>query len=135
VRPEAARQLFTVDVDAGDARVVAAHAAAVCQLLSVHVSRLVGDLGMRTLFARSLALSQAAFPCLKKAAATPAENPYDLLRRCLEVESATTAVGAAVHVFETFTALLERFIGAGLVANLLHEVWPAIFESDTKETK
>jgi hypothetical protein len=33
----------------------------------------------------------------------------------------------AIHVFQTFIQLLERFIGTALVTSLLHEVWPTFF--------
>lgn len=84
---------------------------------------------MRTLFARSLSLAGAAYPCLRTSP-SPTESPEELLRRCLEHESPDAALEPAVHVFLTFIQLLERFIGAGLVASLLHEVWPTSFPAD-----
>lgn len=134
VRSEAARHLFTA-IDGGDAKTIAGHVASICQLLCDHVSRLVGDIGTRTLFLRSLVLGSVAFPGLKNAVPTTSEQPYDGLRRWLESAAPATATATGIHVFETFIELLERFIGVGLVANLLHDVWPAIFDLDTKETK
>lgn len=125
--------LFTPET-APDAKAVAAHAASVCELLAVHVSRLVGELGMRTLFARSLALASKSFPCFELST-TAGKDPFEVLRTGLEAEAAERAIAAASHVFETFVELLERFIGGGLVASLLHEVWPGIFEPIPQEAK
>ncbi len=113
--------------DVTNASAIAAHAEAVCQLLAQHFSRLIGELGMRTLFTRSLALAGAAFPCLRTTKPSACDGPYESLRRCLEQEAPDAAMEVAVHVLQTFIRLVERFIGAGLVANLLHEVWPTIF--------
>ena len=139
VTPEvaaAARQLLSSASDVTNASPVAAHAEAVCQLLAQHFSRLIGELGMRTLFTRSLALAGAAFPCLRATKPTASDGPYESFRRCLEQEAPDAAMEAAVHVLQTFIQLVERFIGAGLVANLLHEVWPTIFPpASVKENK
>jgi len=136
VTPEnviAARRLLGSVSDDRDAKAIAAHARAVCQELARHLSRLVGELGVHTLFSRSLALAAPAFPCLKTAGPTAAETPYEALCRCLEGEPPDVALASAVHVLQTFIELLERFIGTGLVESLLHEVWPASFPG-VKET-
>ncbi len=131
-----ARQLVASAPDAGDAASIAAHAAAICALLSQHLARLVGELGTRTLFTRSLSLASSAFPCVKGASTSGIESPFEALRRCLEQEQPQAATDAALHVFLTFIQLLERFIGAGLVASLLHEVWPTMFiAAAVKETR
>lgn len=132
----AARHLLGAAPGERDARAIAAHAAAVCQLFSQHLSRLIGELGVHTLFGRSIALSGATFPCLRNAVPIGTEDPYQALLRCLELESPDSALELAVHVFQVFVLLLERFIGDGLVARLLHEVWPTIFsDALAKETK
>lgn len=134
-KTNAARRLFASGPDPLDAKVVAAHSVAVFDLLSTHLARLLGELGIRTLYARSLALSSATIPGLL--GPIPATtHPKESLRACLEHQAPDGALTAAVHVFMTFTALLERFIGSGLVESLLHEVWPGFFpatgERDTK---
>lgn len=122
----AAQRLFAAGPDSLDAKVIAAHSVAVFDLLSTHLARLIGELGIRTLYARSLALASATVPgLLDPVPATT--HPKDALRSCLELEAPDAALVVAVHVFTTFTALLERFIGTGLVASLLHEVWPEFF--------
>jgi hypothetical protein len=132
----AARRLLAPTPGPADARAFAAHATGAFELLAQHLSRLIGELGMRTLFSRSVALSGTAFPQLQTAIPAGTENPYEALQSTLEQESPEAALDAATHVFQTFVQLLERFIGAGLVASLLHEVWPTIFPAVAiKETK
>jgi hypothetical protein len=131
----AARALLAMGYDVHDATKVAAHAATVCRELSRHVGRLVGDLGVRAMSERSLYLAGASFPCLRSTAIDKLDGPYEALRVCLEREAPAVALPAAIHVLTTFIELLERFIGEGLVASLLHEVWPAVFPGVVKETK
>ncbi len=123
----AVRVLLSTGVDVGSSKAIAAHAASVSQLASAHLARLVGELGMRTMFERSIHLAGASHPCLRSK--TVKESPYEALRQCLEPEPPEVAMEAAVRALLTFTEMLERFIGKGLVASLLHEVWPAIFPS------
>ena len=130
----AAPTLISSGCDVGDSTKIAAHAAAVCHQLSKHVARLMGDLGMRALFERSLYLAGSSFECLRGTAIGQVEGPYEALRVCLEREAPDVALAAATHVLKTFIELLERFIGEALVANLLHEVWPTVFPMAVKET-
>lgn len=123
----AAKRLLAAAPDPTDSKTIAAHATFICQTLAQHVSRLVGDLGMLTLFARSLSLAGSAFPCVANARPTGRETPYESLRRCLAEQPPDAAMDCAVHVFQTFIQLLERFIGPTLVTSLLHEVWPTFF--------
>lgn len=131
----AVRALLATGVDVQSSKEIASHAASVCQLVSQHFARLIGELGMRAMFDRSIYLAGASAPCLRTA--TPkAHGPYEALRQCLEPEPPDVAMEAAVRALSTFIELLERFIGEGLVASLLHEVWPVIFPSAApKETK
>lgn len=131
----ATRTLLATGYDVADSTKIAAHAASVCHEVSTHVSRLVGDLGMRAMFERSLYLAGASFECLRKTAVDKVDGPYEALRVCLEAEAPDVALDAATHVLTTFIELLERFIGEGLVASLLHEVWPAVFPGVAKEKK
>lgn len=136
MRPELAGLVRQLLVGSGppESAAVAVGAARACQMLAQHVSRLVGELGVRTLFDRSIHLASTSFVCL--ATAGNAADGFEVVRVCLEQEDPTTAVEAATHVLVTFVGLLERFIGPTLVANLMHEVWPAIFPSAVvKETK
>lgn len=130
----AARTLLATGYDSTSSADIAAHAANVCRLLSAHTARLVGELGMRAMFERSVYLAGASVPCLRNLA-HKANGPYEALRYCLESEAPDVALEAAYRVLTTFIQLLERFIGERLVASLLHEVWPAIFPAAVKETK
>jgi hypothetical protein len=122
------------ECDTADASAVAAHTAATCARVAQYVGRLVGDLGVRTLFERSVYVAGATYPCFRTAA--KAATPFDTIRTCLEQQSAQAAMDGSVHVLSAFIGLLERFIGEGLVTSLLHEVWPAAFGTpNAKETK
>ena len=132
---DAARRLLASSDDAESSTAVAATAAMACRQISKHVSRLVGDLGMRAMFERSLYIAGSSFECLRTIEIDKHDGPYEALRVCLERESPEAALVAAQHVFTTFIELLERFIGERLVANLLHEVWPQVFPGLEKETK
>jgi len=131
----AARGLIATGYDVEDSTDIAAHAVAICRQVSKHVSRLVGDLGTRAMFERSLYLAGSSFECLRTTAIDKQDGPYEALRACLEREPPEVALPAAQHVLTTFIELLERFIGERLVASLLHEVWPAVFPGGVKETK
>jgi hypothetical protein len=131
----AARALLAMDCDVASSTEIAARAAAVCQQVSTHVARLVGDMGIRAMFDRSLYVAAASFTCLRTIPRDKADGPYEALRRCLEAEAPQDALAAAAHVLTTFIELLERFIGERLVANLLYEVWPTVFAAAVKETK
>lgn len=131
----AARVILATGYDVEDSTNIAAHAAAICREVSKHVSRLVGDLGMRAMFERSLYLAGSSFECLRSIAIDKQDGPYEGLRVCLEREAPDVALPAAQHVLTTFIELLERFIGERLVATLLHEVWPQVFPGLEKETK
>ena len=108
-----------------------------CERLTVHLSRLVGLNGIRTLFHRSVVLASAKFPWLVDAAGGkdgPGEDPFELLRERIAPQDPEVAVSAFVLVLTTFVGLLSRLIGEALVWRLLHEVWPTVFTDPTKVT-
>lgn len=125
--PTTVTTLLASGPDSHDSGAVAAHAASICEQLSQRLARLVGELGVRTLFARSLFVAGARFPMLRAFSTHAGREPFEALRQCLAPEPPDVAMAAAVHVFESYTELLVRLIGAGLVASLLNEVWPTIF--------
>lgn len=65
---------------------VAADAVQACEQLSQHLARIIGEIGVRTLLARSAALTSARFPWL--AGAIPrtasADSPWAALRVAME---------------------------------------------------
>jgi hypothetical protein len=134
---QAARRLLAHEAGEGSTSAqVAASAAQACQKLSHHLSRIVGDDGIRALLTRSLTLTKAEFPWLASAvSAPPGGSPWAQLHTCLEKQAPDVAIDASVSLVATFIGLLGKFIGEGLTLRLLHEVWPEIFPpSPPKET-
>lgn len=130
---EAARRILA---PAREGDPVAAHAADQFEQLAHRLARLVGDLGVRTLFERSLAVASAQHPWLASARASsarPTDHAWTLLREVLAAREPAVALDAAVILLATLVALLERLIGEPLVAHLLDDLWPATFGS-TKGT-
>ena len=122
-----ARQLVARETgEAPSSESVAAGAARACEKLSRRLAPLVGDAGSHSLFARSLTLARARFPWLEAVALTLPNASWTPLRVCFERQPVATAVEASVFLLATFIGLLEKFIGPGLTARLLREVWPDV---------
>lgn len=115
---------------------VAASVVRACEQLTSHLARLVGEIGSRTLVARSVFLTSARFPWLANtfSATASADEPWAALRAAMELQAPDTAREAFAGLLSTFIELLERLIGEGLVARLLMEVWPEVFSHTAKET-
>lgn len=121
---------------AGDSSThVAAGVVHACEQLTYHLARLVGEVGMRTLLARSVALTSARFPWLANTIpnTAPVDDPWASLRTALELQDPHAAGEAFVDLLSTFVELLGRLLGEGLAVRLLHEVWPEVFR-EVKET-
>jgi hypothetical protein len=123
----AARKL----VAAGSSTAVAADAVQACEQLSRHLARIIGEIGTRTLLARSAVLTSARFPWLAGAIPRTAASdaPWAALGAVLERQDPHTASEAFVVLLTTFVELLGRLIGDALVARLLHELWPELTSS------
>lgn len=122
---------------AGDSAArVAAEAVQACEQLSQHLARIVGEIGVRVLLARSATLTSARFPWLASATPTTvsADSPWAALRAAMESQDPHTASEAFADLLATFIELLGRLIGDALVARLLHELWPEVFSSPAKGT-
>ena len=117
---EAVRELLAREAGGDEARVVEG-AARACEKLSRHLSRVIGETGVRALFERSLVLLRAEHPWLADAAAPSSEPPWLRLRAGAPQAGAATT-RAAVSLATTFVALLGRLIGDELVLRLLAEV-------------
>ena len=131
----AARQLLASE--GGEGAAISDRVARACERLTVHLARLVGLSGIRTLFHRATVLSSAKYPWLVDASggkAEPSEDPFEALRARLEPQDEAAVLDAFVLVLSTFVGLLGRLIGEDLVWRLLHEVWPAVFPKAEKET-
>jgi hypothetical protein len=115
---------------------VAAGAVQVCEQLSHHLARLLGEIGTRTLLARSAALTSARFPWLASAIPKTAstDSPWTALRAAMQVQSPGTARDAFIDLLTTFIDLLGRLIGDALVDQVLRELWPDLFASPAKGT-
>lgn len=114
---------------------VAERAARVCERLTQHLARLVGEAGVNALIRRSMVLASSQFPWLSIPLADRAEiDACPALHAVLERQAPTVALEGFVGVFATLIGLLKRLIGDGLVDHLLAEVWPAIFPLAVEET-
>jgi hypothetical protein len=133
---QAARKLLVREGGGGkSSQEVAAGAAQAWKKMSQHLSRLVGEGGVRALFDRSLTLTCAQFPWLVSAAkAAPSDPPWNQLRTCLETQDPDVGIEASVVLVITFVRLLGKFIGEALAVRLFHEVWPEIAPTTPKET-
>jgi hypothetical protein len=139
IRPEeverAARNLLAAESGPGTSTEIAIRATQACEQLVRHLSRLLGGTGSRTLFVRGLHLASASFPWLARAEVQEdAGDPWAGLRTRMESESPAVATEAFVCLLSTFVGLLARLIGDVLAARVLHEVWPAMFRPEVKET-
>jgi hypothetical protein len=129
----AARTLVAAEVgEVVTAAQLAVGAERACEKLHRHLSRVLGDDGVRALFSRSLALTTIAFPWLPAPEGVHVDAPWRHLCTQLETQPVATGLEATVQVIATLIGLVARFIGDGLTLRLLGEVWPAI--NGLKET-
>ena len=121
-------------VAADSATRVAADAVQACEQLSQHLARIIGEIGVSTLLARSAALTSGGFPWLASTIprTASADSPWAALRVAMESQDPRTASEAFADLLATFIELLGRLIGDALVARLLHELWPELFSSPAK---
>ena len=121
----AARKLVAAEL----ATSVGAGAVHACEQLSQHLARIIGEMGVRTLLARSATLTSARFPWLASAIPRTAAaiSPWAALGAAMESQDPQTASDAFVDLLATFIELLGRLIGDALVARLLQELWPDLF--------
>jgi hypothetical protein len=105
---------------------LASRAAEQLQLLATRIGRLVGALGVQSLFSRAIYLARTS----RSGAALASDgDAIDALRTALGRESPDTIVIEVAAILDELVRLLERFIGSSLVTSLLHETWPEIFPS------
>jgi hypothetical protein len=133
VEQAANRLLAARPGDGNSSKQVAERAADACERLAKHLSRLLGETGVRMLFERSVVMAGARFPWLR-VAGDPHEHPCSTLRRAMEQQESDAVTGAFVEIMSTFVGVLKRLIGDGLVDRLLHELWPAVFAPSAKDT-
>jgi hypothetical protein len=139
---EVARKLLASELGAGppaSSSEVAAATVRVWEKLAKHFAMLVGEMGVRTLLDRSVFLASATHPWLAGSGGLPrvaptSDAPWAPLQAVIEGQEPVRAAGAIETLIATFVGLVGRFIGHGLVARLLQEVWPELFPRDAKES-
>ena len=131
----AAKLLVGAGDDAAPSK-LAAHVVRTLEHLTHHLMQVVGEAGVRAVFARSAALSSAAYPWLARTIpiVAPTGSPWDALRVSMERQDTSAIRGGFIALLSTFIELLGRLIGAGLVQRLLHDVWPDVVPQAVKET-
>ena len=100
--------------------------------LTHYLAQLVGEIGVRALFARSVADARAMYPWL--ATTAPTDPAWVSLRGAMERQDSRAIRDAFAELLGGFMELLTRLIGDGLVRRLLHDVWPEVFPQVVKET-
>ena len=128
----AARTLLLGDPpQAASSARVAARAVDACERLSRHLARLMGEMGSRAIFNRSLLLTRRRFPWMASVLGTaglpPGESPWAPLRAAMELQDPETAVRGFAELLSTFVELLGRLIGDLFASRLLEEAWPELF--------
>jgi hypothetical protein len=121
--------LHLLTQDAGgqgaDARAVAEAALRLWIPAARELALLIGQGGVRAIYARSLHLARSAYPWLPEAAdATPPDPPFTELRITLERQAAPDALEAGAAFLVTFTDLLATLIGEALTTGLMNSAWP-----------
>lgn len=129
-----AQRLMTLEAgEAPTAGEVAAGAAGACEKISRRFAPLIGEAGVHALFSRGLTVSAARFPWLATVLVTSPNASWSHLRACIEKQPAETAREGSVCLLAALLGLLEKFIGQGLTARLLQDVWPEVFHASTEE--
>lgn len=112
---------------------VAAGAVQASQKLCAHLERVVGPIGISTLFTRSLFLARRRFPWLVSEPHSGHDGRWQALRSCLEAQEVDAAREASLSLVVHLLRLLAGLIGETLVLRLLTEVWPDDLPTRTKE--
>jgi len=111
--------------EADDSKEVAKKALRGWEGVAERLCPIIGLRGFRVLYARSLLLTQAAFPCLIAAAppdpleSNPAEPDFSSLKQCLESQPSPLAADTQGALLARFTGLLNALIGEALTAQLM----------------
>lgn len=123
---ELARTLVAAEAsDPSSSKDVAVGAGRICEKLTEHLARLVGQAGIMTLLARTLTLTRATFPWIASVGRTTEDSPWEPLEICLAAQDKATALEALTLFLALFIGLLGRLMGDSLGARLLEEIWPA----------
>ena len=123
---ELARRVISAEAGApSSSEDVASGAKRICEKITEHLARLVGQGGIMTLLARSLTLTRTTFPWIASVGKTSDHSRWEPLESCLAAQDTSTALEALSLFLALFFGLLGRLIGDSLVARLVQEIWPA----------
>jgi hypothetical protein len=128
----AANDLLAAAGDDAPPSIVAGLAAQRFEELARYLAPLVGEMGVRALFARSVAGARSTYQWL--AATPPTDAPWVSLREAMERQEPRAIRDAFAGLLSTFIALLARLIGDGLVRRIVSDVWPEMFLQVPKES-
>jgi hypothetical protein len=131
----AAKLLVGAGVDASPSK-LAAHVVQMIELLTRDLRQVVGETGVRAVFARSAALSSAAYPWLARTIPiiAPTESPWGVLRVAMEQQDSSAIRDGFIALLSTFIELLGGLIGPRLVQHLLYDVWPDVVPQAEEKT-
>lgn len=121
--------LHLLTQDAGgrgaDARAVAESALRLWSQAARELALLIGQGGVRAIYARSLHLARADYPWLPEAPdPTQSAPPFTELQATLERQAPPDALEAGTAFLVTFTDLLATLIGEALTTGLMNSAWP-----------
>ena len=129
-----ARKLLEREGACGEsAQGVAAGAVQASEKLCAHLGRIVGPVGITTLFTRSLFLARRRFPWLVSDPHAGHGGRWEALRSCLAAQEVDAAREASLTLMHHHLRLLAGLVGEALVLRLLSEVWPGDVPARTKE--
>ena len=107
-----------------DAQAVADAAFFTWERMTLQLAPVIGEEGVRALYARSLHLTRLKFPWLAHAdKSMRTDSPFIDLRVSLASRDPADGADAGAALFVTFTGLLIALIGVSLTSRLLAPVW------------
>ncbi|WP_395400520.1 hypothetical protein ACHMW6_23950 [Pseudoduganella sp. UC29_106] len=97
---------------------------ALWECLRSELSKIVGDKGFQSLYARCLHQASSRFPWLENQSSPSADSDFlQLLLRSLQSQSNDEAEAASADFFNTFIDTLILLIGEHLAMNILGKAW------------
>ena len=92
--------------------------------MATHIISIIGEGGFKSLYARSVHLTQSTFPWLLAANLPLAANHrFAALKESLEGQTTALAHEANQLLLITFTGILASLIGAPLTTRILRSAW------------
>ena len=136
---DAARRLLTQEgAGTGSAEERALAAGRIYEKLFARLAPLIGDAGVRAVFARSVKLARGEFSSLDEISMDPLGRdppaPEQDLVRCLGRLAPEAASSAAIRVYATLIALMTTFIGERLVLRIMESAFPRTDERTDDQT-